>query len=64
MESPAGRFTGVEGDQRRGRSSGVGDRVGGVGSGWRWSVKASGGPGRKAPWLARGPPKAGLAASI
>ena len=31
--SPGGRFTGVEGDQRRGRSSGVVGRVGGMGSG-------------------------------
>ena len=31
-----GRFTGVEGVQRRGRSSGVWERVGGMGCGWRW----------------------------
>ena len=66
MESPGGRFTGVEGDQRRGRSSGVGERVGGIGSGWRWrreSVHVTGGPEGEAPLLARGPPKACLAAS-
>ena len=28
--SPGGRFTGVEGDQRRERSSGLGERVGGI----------------------------------
>ena len=33
--SPGGRFTGVEGVQRRGRSFGVGERVGGMGSGGR-----------------------------
>ena len=62
-----GMFTGVEGDQRRGRNSGVGERVDGMGNGWRWrrgSVQVAGGPGGEAPWLARGPPKAGLAASI
>ena len=45
--SPGGRFTGVEGDQRRGRSSGVGERVGGMGSDWggrRGSVQVMGGP--------------------
>ena len=49
---PGGRFTGVEGDQRRGRSSGVGERVGGMESGWRWrrgSVQVTGGPGAEAP---------------
>ena len=48
--TPGGRFAGVEGDQRRGRSSGVGKRVGGMGSGWRWrrgSVQVTGGPGAK-----------------
>ena len=34
--SPGGRFTGVEGDQRRERRSGVGERFGGMGSGGRW----------------------------
>ena len=51
---PGGRFTKVEGDQRRGRSSGVGDRVGGMASGWRWrkrSVQVTVGPGGEAPWL-------------
>ena len=65
--SPGGRFTGVEGDQRRGRSSGVGERVGRMGSGRRWrrgSVQVKRGPGDGAPSLARGPPKAGLTASI
>ena len=50
-----------------GRSSRVGERVGGMGSAWRWrrgSVQVTGGLGGEAPWLARGPPKAGLAASI
>ena len=47
-----GRFTGVEGDQRRGRSSGAGERVGGVVSGWRWrrvrvQETGGGGPGAK-----------------
>ena len=66
VESPGGMFTGVEGDQRRGKCSGIGERVGGMGSGCRWrrgSVQVTGGPGGEAPWLARGPPKAGLAAS-
>ena len=38
----------------------------GIGSGWRWrrSIKMTGGPGGEAPWLARGPPKAGLAANF
>ena len=65
--NPGGRFTGVESDQRGGRSSGDGKRVGGVGSGWRWrrgSIQVTGSPGGEAPWLARGPPKAGLIASI
>ena len=31
--SPGCRFTGVEGDQRRERSSGVGEMVGGIASG-------------------------------
>ena len=67
MGSPGGRFIVVEGDRRLGRSSEVGERVGGMGSGWRWrrrSVQVTGGPGAQAPWLARGPPKAGLAASF
>ena len=48
--SPRGRFTGVEADQRRGRSSEVGERVGGMASGWRWrrrSVKRRGVQGAK-----------------
>ena len=56
----------MEGDQRRGRSSGVGERVGGMESGWRWrrgSVQVTGGSRGEAPSLERGPPKAGLAAS-
>ena len=32
--SPGGRFIGVESDQRRERSSGEGERVGGMESGW------------------------------
>ena len=62
---PGSRFTGVQGDQRRGKSSRVG--VGGMRSGWRWrrgSVQMTGGPGGETPWLARGPSKADLAASI
>ena len=63
---PGGRFTGVEGDQRRGRSSGVGERIGGMGE-WlereERECSSDGGPGGEAPWLARGPPKVGLAAS-
>ena len=56
----------MKGDHRPRRSSGVGERVGGMGSSWRWrrgSVQVTGGPGGEDPWLARGPPKAGLAAS-
>ena len=33
VRSPGARFTGVEGDQRRRRRSGVGERVGGMASG-------------------------------
>ena len=64
--SPGGRFTGVESDQGRGRSSRVGERVGGMGSGWKWRrgcVQVTGSPGGEAPWLASEPSKTGLAAS-
>ena len=67
VRGPGGMFTGEEGVPRRGRSSGVGERVGGIRSGWRWrrgSVQVTEGPGGEAPRLARGPPKAGLAGSI
>ena len=63
---PRGGFTGMEGDQRRGRISRVGKRVGGMECGWRWrrgGVQVMGGPWGEAAWLA-GPPKAGLAASF
>ena len=56
VRSPGGRFTGVEGSQMRGRGSGVGERVGGIASDWRWkrgSVQVTRGPGGEAPWLAR-----------
>ena len=42
---PGGRFTGLEGDQRRGISSGAEERVGGVGSGWRWRRESAQGTG-------------------
>ena len=57
----------MESDQRLGRSSEVGERVGGVVSGWRWkrgSVQVTGGPGGEAPWLVRSSPKADILASL
>ena len=43
VESPVGRFTGVEGDQRRWRSSGgVGERVGGMESCWKRECSSDG----------------------
>ena len=68
VRSPGGGFTGVEGDQRRGRSSGVVGSVGWWDAEWlemeKRECSSDGGPGAGAPWLSRGPPKAGLAASF
>ena len=51
----------------QGRSSGARERVSGMESGWRWKREGSGqgwGSRGVALWLARWPPKAGLAASL
>ena len=45
----------------RTKSPGVGDRVGGVESGWRGRRRE--GSRSVTPWLARGPPKEGRASS-